>query len=156
MPDIDALRKREIPYCALTDAQGISIGGTSTLSLLRARGMAAACQVDATGTALDASTLRQILARGIQYFCQVTEFGVDPVSAATLAQLMAKGIKPQCPVDVNGIAQGGTSTIDLLRKRGIGYFCPLDETGTATTLGGGGGSPVTGNPIGLLLALTYS
>lgn len=134
MGDIDALRKREIPYWALVDGQGVSVGGTSTLSVLAKRGMESVCQVDANGAATDASTLRQLQARSIQYFCEVTELGVDPVSAASLTTIASRGIPAKCPVDVNGIAQTGSATIETLRKRGIAYFCPLDENGTATTL----------------------
>jgi hypothetical protein len=134
MGDIDTLRRRGVPYWALVNGQGVAINGTATLAVLWRRSMEAVCQVDASGAAADASTLKQLQARGIQNFCEVNETGTDPVSGATLVQLMARGIIPKCPVDVNGVAQTGTATIEALRRRGIGYFCPLDENGTATTV----------------------
>lgn len=133
--DIDALRKREIPYWSLVDGQGISVGGSSTLSVLFRRGMESTTKVTSVGVAGDGSTLYQLQARGIQCFCELTENGIDPVSGDTATQIAARGISGKCPVDVNGIAQSGSATIETLRKRSIAYFCPLDETGTATTLG---------------------
>jgi hypothetical protein len=52
-----------------------------------------------------------------------------------------------------GVAQGETKTIAELAARGIDFFCPLDESGNEIETGGGVGA---GQPMGLLLALTYA
>lgn len=139
MADIDLLHARGIPFRALVDGQGIAVGGTLTMAQLSDRGMMPACQVDADGVAGDGSTLLQLRSRGIPFFCEVTELGVDPVSGDTGRMLANRGIPAICPVDALGIAQGGTSTMVELSRRGIGYFCPVDEAGNETTLAGGGG-----------------
>lgn len=143
MSDLDALRQRGITIRVLVDGSGVAIGGSKTLTELCAEGVSPICQTDASGAALDGSTLTQTRSRGIQQFCSVGETGVDATSGLTVSQLAARGVSGGCVVDSSGIAQSGTATLTELRQRGIPAFCPVDETGTATTLSVGSGSTPT-------------
>ena len=137
MADVDLLPSRGVPYLALVDANGIAIGGTSTIALLASKGMKAICQVDPTGLASSdgTSTIALLASRGIRAFAAVDETGLSTDDGTSRADVIrSRGIRPMVPLDVNGIAQTGSSNIPTLAQRGLGYFCPVDETGTAGSL----------------------
>lgn len=147
MADIDEMHARGVPFRCLVDGQGVALNGTSTMAELSAKGMMPACEVDANGVADDGSTLLQLRARGIPFFCEVSELGVDPISGATNRTLANRGIRGDCMLTENGIAQGGTATMVELSTRGIDYFCPVDEAGTESTIGPDVTPPVFTSPM---------
>lgn len=163
MADIDEMYARGVPFRALVDGQGVAMVGTLTMEELSRAGMMPACEVDASGIANDGSTILELRARGIPFFCEVTEFGVDPVTGDTNRMLANRGIRGDCMLTENGIAQGGVSTMVELSRRGIDYFCPVDEAGNETTVGGVDvtppvfTTPTTGtNPENTVLAFTIT
>lgn len=162
MADIDEMHARGVPFRALVDGQGIAVGGTLTMAQLSSAGMMPVCEVDANGVAGDGSTLLQLRSRGIPFFCEVSELGIDPSSGDTTRTLASRGIRGDCLLTENGIAQGGTATMVELSRRGIDYFCPVDEAGTETLLGPDVAPPVftsatTGNnPENTVLAFTVT
>lgn len=135
MADIDEMHARGVPFRALVDGSGIAIGGTATMQQLSSAGMMPIAQVDASGVAADGSTLLQLRSRGIPFFCEVSELGIDPVSGDTNRTLANRGIRGDCLLTENGIAQGGTATMVELSRRSIDYFCPVTEAGTEGTVG---------------------
>ena len=137
MADVDLLPSRGVPYLALVDANGIAIGGTSTIALLASKGMKAICQVDPTGIASSdgTSTVALLASKGIRAFAAVDENGVSVDDAVTKADIIRmRGIRPMVAVDANGLSQTGPATIPVIAQRGLSYFCPVDETGTAGSL----------------------
>ena len=137
MADIDLLPPRGVPRMALIGANGIAIGGTSTVAQLAAKGMQSICQVGPNGIASSdgASTVAQLAAMGIRTFAAVDENGVSSDdSVTTAATLQMRGLRPMVTLNASGVSATGTANILTLAQRGLGYFCPLDETGTATTL----------------------
>jgi hypothetical protein len=152
MSDKDDLLARGIPFFSVVDELGVSTDGSAaSLSTIRNRGMEPICQVDSSGVATSGSTLTQLRSRAIRVYCPVTENGVTS-DAVSLATLRSRGIYYLCPVDVNGGAIGGTATLKDLAFKGITGACLLDSLGSASTPAPPSGT--TGQPIGLLLALT--
>lgn len=151
MSDKDDLPARGIPFFSLVDELGVSTDGTSaSMNTIRSRGMQPICEVNSSGVATSGSTMNELRSRGIRFYCAVTESAVTS-DAVSLSTLRSRGIPFFCSVGVDGIAVGGTATISQLAARGIPYVCLLDALGGATVTPPAG---TTGQPIGLLLALT--
>jgi hypothetical protein len=123
MADIDVLPQRGVHPLALVGANGVAIGGTSTVAQLAAKGMQAICQVDATGIASSdgTSTVAQLASRGIRTFAAVDELGVSTDDAVSKADVIRmRGIRPMVAVDANGVSQTGSATIPYLSWRSAG------------------------------------
>jgi len=128
LTDKDTFLARGVSPYALVNEQGIALDGSATLAQLMARGLQPICSVSELGIADSGSTLAQLRARGIEPCCVVNESGLAS-GGSTLANLRARGITAMCPVDANGIAEGGTLSADGLLKRGIQALAAVTEAG---------------------------
>ena len=128
MADTDLMPMAGVPFRVLVDANGVAVGGTSTIMQLASRGMRAVCSVSSAGVS-GSTDIPTLASRGIRAVCLVDANGLASDSTPADA-LRRAGIRPVVSLTSQGLS--GSTTMLQLAQRGLEYVCLVDENGAAS------------------------